>query len=119
VNSETRTALIELWRDVPGCKPVLDCSPSSDVPGCWRVNGQDMHTGIVASLARDAIVEYITAMDAAYDSHGGRTVDTGRCQTNAGDWYVHIDGRPPAYGPTRLSALIAAARAVQGAERGE
>lgn len=126
MNDETRTALIELWRDVPGTKPIqievhndrmrlaVDrCSPSQSEYSWDRVS--PFTEPLVEALARDAIVEWLHGQGVG-EVQSGKTYDK-----DESDWYmVWVSGTVRGEGPTRLSALIAAARAVhKGAERGE
>lgn len=126
VNDETRTALIELWRDVPGCTLSITASVGrstqavtyDDRRGKWSVEGPfmpcDFDDRIIEALARDAIVEWLHGQGVG-EVQSGKTYDK-----DESDWYmVWVSGTVRGEGPTRLSALIAAARAVKGAERGQ
>lgn len=138
MDSETRTALIELWRDVPGCKLSLAASLGAatqtvtydDRRGKWSVEGIgmpcDFDDRIIEALARDAIVcwlpqqanvdsvslLYATEPNDASTSVSIRTFSDGTRRPKP-DTLVFDD-------PSLLRNLIAAARAVhKGAERGE
>lgn len=100
-----REALLKLWERVPECRPAR-----------WEPGTiDDLWPDVVAALARDAIVEWLhtnnyavtTAEDAAMTDQNRRWL----CglDENRGDYREHN-----VYGPTRLLALIAAARAVKG-----
>ena len=120
MNDETRTALIELWRDVPGTKPhMLRVDAANKFP-TYRANdiitwpsGATTDDATAEALARDAIVEWLM----------GQGVYIRTVKATNGTYTTCDGGIPSRYcysAPTRLSALIAAARAVhKGAERGE
>lgn len=130
MNSETRTALIELWREVPECRPSIEGDELQwiDTPhgGYWYIHdGMDSFgEQMAAMMARDAIVEWLEAQGWTVQTRkqdidhapSCRHVSECRKYISYEDGIIHLCE----FGPTRLSALIAAARAVpKGAERGE
>jgi hypothetical protein len=121
-----RGELVKLWREVPGTMPSLSINLGvhtrsihwSEENQRWHVHlpgalPMDFSDGFVAALARDAIVEWLLARVtfSIHEAEGG-------CKLRMFD---RLSGMPvdPDWvsGPTRLLALIAAARAVGGGEK--
>lgn len=137
MDSETRTALIELWRDEPGCRPTDDEGWHLYWDDCWGwqqppdgcmvpMVANDGGNKTAEALARDAIVcwlpqqanvdsvslLYATEPNDASTSVSIRTFSDGTRRPKP-DTLVFDD-------PSLLRNLIAAARAVhKGDERGE
>lgn len=133
MDSETRTALIELWRDVPGTKPHMLRVDAANKHPTYRANdiitwpsGAATDDATAEALARDAIVcwlpqqanvdsvslLYATEPNDASTSVSIRTFSDGTRRPKP-DTLVFDD-------PSLLRNLIAAARAVhKGDERGE
>lgn len=106
MNEAERKALLDLWRDVPGCGIGAEWAGDS-----WRRGGITPPASDISALARDAMVEWLHS--------GSGQVQTCKTWDNECDryvWQCWADGigvGGPHY-PTRLLALIAAVRAVAG-----
>lgn len=103
-----RKALLELWELVPGCRPVWGEDSFEPTAYAWRVSGIGLVPDeIVAALARDAIEEWLLKQKRSvtqFEDDDGSVLCSFIGQperTNGG--YVK---------PTRLLALISAAKAV-------
>lgn len=111
MNGQERGELLDLWKLVPACIPkAIIVGPYGDIMTAWCKHVPDT---VLAALARDAIVEWLMAQQSPDDVDQVRFAvedDTNPAMKHAVDrggcnWY---------HGPTRLLALIAAARAVAG-----
>lgn len=109
-----RGELVKLWGDLPGTMPEsLDLiGPPSSIVIVWRHDFATAHETVVAALARDAVVEWITTH--LMPDGDGVTLQRESNQDGSLTHLVCVPDQNWYDGPTRLLALIAAARAVGG-----
>ncbi len=118
MSDRERGELVKLWRDLPGCKPdslTIGATGGQYITLQTGVGPSDSLIGEAhaAALARDAIVEWL---------HSIQCPDEHRCVSFAIEddsdpsrkYAVEVGRANWWHGPTRLLALIAAARAVGG-----
>lgn len=118
---QEQAALPQFWRDVPECRPdrvvISECGSTSGydltLPGYIEDAMGELYS-VTAALARDAIVEWLLSKRRSVGTARETDDDDNVCGFSMyiNERWIMLDRQEDQ--PTRLLALIAAARAVKG-----